>query len=150
VAVTAGPAPAVFALVRAPEVGWGEAEPLLGLAGAGALLIVFFLVRRSARAPLMPLGAWRTPGLAASDPAMRLLGAAWIRAASGGTRRGGPSGPPRRGAGRSVGCPGQSAALKARRRRLLLTTNTEEKAIAAPASMGLSMPEAASGSAATL
>lgn len=35
-------------------------------------------------------------------------------------------------------------------RRLLLTTNTEENAIAAPASIGLSRPAAASGNAATL
>ena len=37
-----------------------------------------------------------------------------------------------------------------RRRRLLLTTNTLEKAMAAPASMGLSRPRAARGMAATL
>ncbi len=39
---------------------------------------------------------------------------------------------------------------KVRSRRLLPTTNTEEKAIAAPAIIGLSSPAAASGSAATL
>ena len=40
--------------------------------------------------------------------------------------------------------------LKDRSRRLLVTTKTEEKAIAAPAIIGLSMPNAASGRAATL
>ncbi|OAH10461.1 hypothetical protein STSP_61990 [Streptomyces jeddahensis] len=40
--------------------------------------------------------------------------------------------------------------VKDRSRRLLVTTKTEEKAIAAPAIIGLSMPAAASGSAATL
>jgi len=40
--------------------------------------------------------------------------------------------------------------LKDRSRRLLVTTKTEEKAIAAPAIIGLSMPKAASGRAATL
>ena len=39
---------------------------------------------------------------------------------------------------------------KRRRRRLLLTTNTLEKAIASPASIGLSSPAAARGKAATL
>ena len=39
---------------------------------------------------------------------------------------------------------------KRRRRRLLVTTNTLENAIAAPASIGLSSPAAASGRAATL
>src|SRR5699024_11434038 len=37
-----------------------------------------------------------------------------------------------------------------RSRRLLVTTNTEENAIAAPASIGLSSPAAATGMAATL
>ncbi|MGC0381029.1 hypothetical protein RKD33_001246 [Streptomyces sp. SAI-129] len=45
---------------------------------------------------------------------------------------------------------GQSAALKLRRRRLLPTTKTEEKAMAAPAIIGLRSPAAASGRAATL
>ena len=40
--------------------------------------------------------------------------------------------------------------LKERRRRLLPTTKTLENAIAAPASMGLSSPRAASGIASTL
>ena len=43
-----------------------------------------------------------------------------------------------------------ASGLKPRSRRLLLTTNTEENAIAAPASIGLRSPAAASGSAATL
>ncbi|MFD5164352.1 hypothetical protein ACFWMJ_41010 [Streptomyces hawaiiensis] len=42
------------------------------------------------------------------------------------------------------------AYLKDRRRRLLVATKTDEKAIAAPAIIGLSMLAAASGSAATL
>ncbi len=42
------------------------------------------------------------------------------------------------------------AALKPRRRRELATTKTDEKAMAAPAIIGLSRPAAASGSAATL
>ena len=37
-----------------------------------------------------------------------------------------------------------------RSRRLLLTTNTDENAIAAPASIGFSIPAAAKGRAATL
>ncbi|MET7714441.1 MFS transporter [Streptomyces sp. NPDC005407] len=78
VSVTAGLALAVFAIVRAPEVGWGETETVLELVGAAALLILFFLIQRSVRAPLMPLGVWRTPGLGPSNLAMTLLGAAWI------------------------------------------------------------------------
>ena len=37
-----------------------------------------------------------------------------------------------------------------RSRRLLVTTNTDDRAIAAPATIGLSSPAIASGSAATL
>ncbi len=44
----------------------------------------------------------------------------------------------------------RSAGWKPRRRRLLPTTKTEEKAMAAPAIIGLSRPAAASGRAATL
>lgn len=39
--VTAGLAAAVYAIVRAPQVGWGTAETLLVLAGAAALLATF-------------------------------------------------------------------------------------------------------------
>ncbi len=46
--------------------------------------------------------------------------------------------------------PQPSAALNPRSRRLLPTTKTDEKAMAAPAIIGLSRPAAASGSAATL
>ncbi|MBH5337110.1 MFS transporter [Streptomyces pactum] len=77
-AVTAGLALAVFAVVRAPEVGWGATETVLELAGATLLLVVFFLLQRSLRAPLMPPAVWRTPGLGVSNLAMTLLGAAWI------------------------------------------------------------------------
>ncbi|MGI5158663.1 MFS transporter [Microbispora sp. CA-102843] len=78
VAVTAGIALAVFAIVRAPEQGWGSAATLLELAGAVVLLALFLLVQRVIREPLMPLGIWRTPGLAVANLAMALLGAAWI------------------------------------------------------------------------
>ncbi|GAB2934521.1 DHA2 family efflux MFS transporter permease subunit [Streptomyces heilongjiangensis] len=77
-AVTAGIALAVFALVRAPEVGWGAGETVLELIGAGLLLIFFFVLQKKLRDPLMPLGVWRAPGLAPSNLAMTLLGAAWI------------------------------------------------------------------------
>ncbi|WP_259402770.1 MFS transporter [Microbispora sp. H10670] len=76
--VTAGIALAVFAIVRAPEQGWGSATTLLELAGAVVLLTLFLLVQRVIREPLMPPAVWRTPGLAVANLAMALLGAAWI------------------------------------------------------------------------
>ncbi|MGY1584690.1 MFS transporter [Streptomyces sp. MN13] len=77
-AVTAGLALAVFAIVRAPETGWGSAQTLLQLPGAAVLLAVFLLIQKASKAPLMPLSIWRTPGLGISNLAMALLGAAWI------------------------------------------------------------------------
>ncbi|MEU9829897.1 MFS transporter [Streptosporangium sp. NPDC048047] len=77
-AVTAGIALAVFAIVRAPEQGWGSATTLLELAGAVVLLALFLLVQHMVREPLMPPAIWRTPGLAVANLAMALLGAAWI------------------------------------------------------------------------
>ncbi|MGW7285137.1 MFS transporter [Streptomyces sp. NPDC054847] len=78
VAVTAGLALTVFAVVRAPEVGWASTGTVLQLAGAAALLILFFVIQKSVRQPLMPLGVWRVPRLGSANLAMTLLGAAWI------------------------------------------------------------------------
>ncbi|MGW0071498.1 MFS transporter [Streptosporangium sandarakinum] len=69
IAVTAGVALAVYAIVTTD---W-----LAGV-GAAVLLIAFLLIQRSVREPLMPLAIWKTPGLAAANLAMALLGAAWI------------------------------------------------------------------------
>ncbi|MDT7841817.1 MFS transporter [Streptomyces justiciae] len=78
VTVTAGLALAVFAVVRAPQAGWGSAQTLLELGGAAALLALFLVIQRTVREPLMPLGIWRVPRLASANLAMTLLGAAWI------------------------------------------------------------------------
>ncbi|MGW3497760.1 MFS transporter [Streptomyces sp. NPDC001020] len=78
IAVTAGLALAVFAVVRAPEVGWGSTGTVLQLVGAGVLLLLFFVIQKALREPLMPLGIWRVPRLGSANLAMTLLGAAWI------------------------------------------------------------------------
>jgi EmrB/QacA subfamily drug resistance transporter len=78
VTVTAGLALAVFAVVRAPEAGWASTQTLLELGGATALLALFFVLQRTVREPLMPLGIWRVPRLGSANLAMTLLGAAWI------------------------------------------------------------------------
>ncbi|QDY75465.1 MFS transporter [Streptomyces qinzhouensis] len=77
-AVTAGLALAVFAVVRAPEIGWGATATVLQLIGAAVLLALFLVIQKSIRTPLMPLAVWRTPGLGISNLGMALLGAAWI------------------------------------------------------------------------
>ncbi|MET8296286.1 MFS transporter [Streptomyces sp. NPDC005180] len=78
VAVTAGLALAVFAVVRAPETGWGSTATVLELIGAAVLLVLFFVVQKTVREPLMPLSVWRIPRLGSGNLAMALLGAAWI------------------------------------------------------------------------
>ncbi|MGW0535969.1 MFS transporter [Streptomyces sp. NPDC003032] len=78
VSVTAGLALAVFAVVRAPEAGWGSTGTVLQLAGAAALLALFLVVQKTVREPLMPLKVWRVPRLGSANLAMTLLGAAWI------------------------------------------------------------------------
>ncbi|MEW2289306.1 MFS transporter [Streptomyces sp. NPDC047841] len=78
VAVTAGLALVVFAVVRAPESGWTSTGTVLRLGGAAALLVLFFVIQKSVREPLMPLGIWRVPRLGSANLAMTLLGAAWI------------------------------------------------------------------------
>lgn len=77
-AVTAGLALAVFAIVRAPEAGWATTGTVLQLLGAAALLLLFFVIQKTVREPLMPLGIWRVPRLGSANLAMTLLGAAWI------------------------------------------------------------------------
>lgn len=78
VAVTAGLALAVFAVVRAPEAGWGSTATVLQLIGAAALLGLFLVIQKSVREPLMPFSVWRVPRLGSANLAMMLLGAAWI------------------------------------------------------------------------
>ncbi|MGW4587976.1 MFS transporter [Amycolatopsis thermoflava] len=78
VAVTAGLALTVFAIVRAPEQGWGSAATLGALAGGIVLLVIFLVIQRSRQAPLVRLGIFRTPNLGAANLAQLLLGAAWI------------------------------------------------------------------------
>ncbi|MDL4818777.1 MFS transporter [Actinomadura opuntiae] len=77
-AVTGGLALAVYAIVQAPERGWGATATVLQLGGAVLLLALFVAWQRIVRSPLMPLSVWRTRGLAGANAAMALLGAAWI------------------------------------------------------------------------
>ena len=80
VSVTAALSLAVFGIVRAPEVGWTSVETFASIGGAIALFVAFVGIESRKREPLMRLGIWRAPNLAASNVAMALLGAAWIPA----------------------------------------------------------------------
>ena len=76
--VTGGLAAGVYAIVRAPEVGWTSAQTLLIGAAAVLLLGVFVAIQAGRRQPLMRLAIFRTPNLAAANVAQLLLGAAWV------------------------------------------------------------------------
>jgi EmrB/QacA subfamily drug resistance transporter len=72
VLVTAGMLLLVYALVRAPQAGWGSGQVIGELAGAGALFITFAVNEARTRHPLVPLAVLRVRGLAAADVAMLL------------------------------------------------------------------------------
>ncbi|AXB41596.1 MFS transporter [Amycolatopsis albispora] len=78
VTVTAGLAALVYAIVLAPEAGWGSAQTVGWLAAGLVLLGGFLMLQAKRRNPLMRLGLLRTPNLGAANVAQLLLGAAWI------------------------------------------------------------------------
>jgi EmrB/QacA subfamily drug resistance transporter len=65
--VTGGMLLLVFALVRAPTVGWGAAETVAELAGALLLLAAFAVNEMRRSDPLAPLSIFRTNGLGYSN-----------------------------------------------------------------------------------
>jgi EmrB/QacA subfamily drug resistance transporter len=64
---TAGALLLVYALVRAPAVGWGSARTIGELAGAAVLLAAFVANEQRSQNPLLPLSIFRVKGLAAAD-----------------------------------------------------------------------------------
>ena len=78
VTVTAGLAAIVFAIVRAPQAGWTSTGTVVAGLGGLALLGLFVVLQARREQPLMRLGIFRTPNLAAANAAQFLLGAAWI------------------------------------------------------------------------
>jgi EmrB/QacA subfamily drug resistance transporter len=64
---TAGTLLLVYALVRAPAVGWGSARTIGALAGSAALLAAFVGNEQRSKNPLLPLSIFRIKGLAAAD-----------------------------------------------------------------------------------
>ena len=65
--VTGGMLLLVYALVKAPDDGWGSATTILRLAGAGALLVAFVTKEAVGANPIVPLGVFRIRGVAAAD-----------------------------------------------------------------------------------
>jgi predicted MFS family arabinose efflux permease len=66
---TSHPSPtrAIYALVRAPEVGWNTTRTIAELGGVVILLLLFLANERRHANPLVPLSIFRIKGLAAAD-----------------------------------------------------------------------------------
>ena len=64
----------VYALVEAPDVGWGAAQTVLLFAGSAVLLAVFVLIESRHDAPLMPLRLLRSRTLVGANLVMLLFG----------------------------------------------------------------------------
>jgi EmrB/QacA subfamily drug resistance transporter len=65
--VTGGMLLLVFALVKAPDQGWGAGRTLAEFAGALVLLVAFTLNEQIRKNPMLPLSVFRIRGLAAAD-----------------------------------------------------------------------------------
>jgi EmrB/QacA subfamily drug resistance transporter len=64
----------VYAVVEAPDVGWGAARTLLLLAGSAGLLAAFALIESRHPAPLVPLRLLRSRTLVGANLVMLLFG----------------------------------------------------------------------------
>jgi EmrB/QacA subfamily drug resistance transporter len=67
VLVTAGMLLLVYALVKAPDQGWGSGRTIGELAGAAVLLLTFVVNEQRHKNPLAPLSIFRVNGLAAAN-----------------------------------------------------------------------------------
>jgi MFS family permease len=65
--VTGGMLLLVYSLVKAPDVGWGAARTIAGLAAAAAILVAFVANELRVRNPLVPLSILRVKGVAVAD-----------------------------------------------------------------------------------
>jgi EmrB/QacA subfamily drug resistance transporter len=64
----------VYAVVNAPQAGWGDVRTILPLAGSALLLAAFALIESRHPAPLVPLRIFRSRTLAGADAVTVLIG----------------------------------------------------------------------------
>jgi EmrB/QacA subfamily drug resistance transporter len=76
--VTSGLLLLVFAISKAPDVGWGTARTISLLAVSGLLLAAFVAIEARVAAPLMPLGIFKLQTLAGANVVGFLLGASFF------------------------------------------------------------------------
>jgi EmrB/QacA subfamily drug resistance transporter len=75
VSVTAGLSVLVFALVEAPDAGWGSGQTIGLLAAAAALIAVFVAIELRSKSPLMPFSIFRNRTLTGANVVGILTGA---------------------------------------------------------------------------
>src|SRR6059058_403205 len=75
ITVTGGLALLVYAISKAPDVGWGSARTILLLIASVAILAVFTAIELRSRAPLMPFRIFRIRSVLAANVVGFLLGA---------------------------------------------------------------------------
>jgi EmrB/QacA subfamily drug resistance transporter len=64
----------VYAVVEAPDTGWGDPQTILLLAGSAALLAAFVLIESRHRAPLVPLRIFRSRTIVGANAVMLVFG----------------------------------------------------------------------------
>jgi MFS family permease len=77
-AVTAGMLLLVYAVVSAPQAGWGSARTLISFAGAGALLAAFVTIERRSHDPLLRLGIFRSRALTRANLGAMILFGSYV------------------------------------------------------------------------
>ena len=68
----------VYAIVTANDIGWMSVQTIFMLSIAGLMFVLFLIIQRRKKEPLIPLNIFRIPNLLTSNIAMALLGASWI------------------------------------------------------------------------
>jgi EmrB/QacA subfamily drug resistance transporter len=74
VSVTAGLVLFVYAISKAPDVGWLTARTILLLIASAALLVAFLVIERTVEQPLMPFRIFRVRTVAGANSVAALLG----------------------------------------------------------------------------
>jgi EmrB/QacA subfamily drug resistance transporter len=78
VLVTSGMLLLVYALVKAPDVGWGAARTIAELAGAAVILAAFVVNELRVANPIVPLKILRVKGVAAADATQMIAVAGFV------------------------------------------------------------------------
>jgi EmrB/QacA subfamily drug resistance transporter len=77
ISITAALVLLVYAISRAPQVGWGSTQTVALLVGAAVMLVLFLIVEARVEAPLLPLRLFRISTVAGSNAVGFLLTASF-------------------------------------------------------------------------